>query len=183
MAAETVSVAYRTTEDDLRAAARLATYAVPSVARIRRAAQFGAVLLGAALVLYLAVLLSQDDGDGPSPLVLGGAGGGTVVLALYSTRRFWAFHAARNPTSRDSLGDMTFQADHTGITTTTSDSSGSHDWSRIERVAESDDGMVFTVGPQLFLYVPARALSNADKANLRRLTAEVPHRLDLRSSK
>jgi hypothetical protein len=181
-----VSVAYRNEKADLQAATRLACRVVPALVRIRRTSQFAAAALATFWVLYLVLTVGGDDGDdrGQPTVVLLLLGVLTLGMLLWSWSGFWAFHAARNALSRRSLGDAAFQADSAGITTSVPGSSGSHSWSHIDRVADGDQSVIFVIGKQMFVYVPARSLPPDDRATLHHLATSAGREwLDLRTGR
>jgi hypothetical protein len=179
--ATTVSVAYHNSQSDLRAAALVAARVSPLLVRIQRWARFS---LAATAMLGVVYALRLTAGSG-APLMLALLVAVIPIPAVLSSPRFFAFHTARNPTSRRALGEATFTAGPDGITTSASGTSGTFTWQAIDQVAEGTGAFVFMMGPHLFCYVPTRVLSNADRAVIRRLAGDVdggPEWLDLRSS-
>jgi hypothetical protein len=178
-----VSVAYHNSQNDLRAATLLAARVLPGLVRIQRAARFS---LAAAIVLGVVYSLRLMAGSSVSPLMFGALFGITAVGVAFSFPRFLALLSARNPISRRTLGEATFAASPSGISTSVSGTSGTFTWQAIDRVAEGGSAVIFTIGPQLFCFVPARVLSDAERAVIRRLAAgagDGPEWLDLRGPK
>lgn len=161
-----VSIRFHNTQDDLRAAARLASRSVPAVMRQRR------LLLVVNLVLALAwlVLVVADRAFGGhlTPILLP-IGLVTVGVTLLNSERGFVFQVLRQPTSRRVLGDLLFQADSAQIASSNASSSGAFVWSAVDRIVEGDDILLFVIGEHLWLYVPTRALSDADRATIRQL--------------
>lgn len=175
MGRDGISVSYRNEKEDVRAAARLAASVVPGMVRVRRGAQ---LVLGMLLACGLLYGLTSG-GDLPALVTLATFVGATFVAALWSSRWFWAFQTTRNPVARNGIGEMTFEADKDGITTSKVGSSGTFAWSQIERIAADDDAVIFCIGTRIFTYVPARALSETDRVTLRQLAGNSPASVDI----
>jgi hypothetical protein len=91
---------------------------------------------------------------------------------LLASDRYFVYAVLRSHAAREFLLKQparSFRADADGVTFTAPASTGTHAWSAIQSLVDDPRAVVFVLSSQAFHFVPAHALTAADRATLHSL--------------